>query len=99
MTVEALAALATQPAATIEAPLTTASAPGVSFDNVLGGLEQLNTQLLAGQNSVAQLALGSTDTLHHTVIAGEKTRLAFELMLAVRNKVLDAYQELMRMQV
>jgi flagellar hook-basal body complex protein FliE len=29
----------------------------------------------------------------------EQTRLSFELMLAVRNKVLDAYQELMRMQV
>ena len=39
------------------------------------------------------------ESLHHTVIGMEQTRLSFELMLAVRNKTLDAYQELMRMQV
>jgi flagellar hook-basal body complex protein FliE len=72
---------------------------GMSFESVLGGLETLNTQLLSSQAATAKLAAGGPDSLHHTVMGMEQTRLSFELMLAVRNKVLDAYQELMRMQV
>ena len=72
---------------------------GMSFESVLGGLETLNTQLLSSQAATAKLAAGGPDSLHHTVMGMEQTRLSFELMLAVRNKALDAYQELMRMQV
>jgi flagellar hook-basal body complex protein FliE len=39
------------------------------------------------------------DNLHQAMMAGEQTRLAFDLMLQVRGKILDAYQELLRMQV
>jgi flagellar hook-basal body complex protein FliE len=71
----------------------------VSIDGILSGLEHLNGQMLAGETEVAKLALDPLDNLHHSVIGLERVRLSFELMLAVRNKVLDAYQELMRMQV
>jgi flagellar hook-basal body complex protein FliE len=37
--------------------------------------------------------------MHQAMMSGEQTRLAFDLMLQVRGKVLDAYQELLRMQV
>ena len=70
-----------------------------SFDGVMSSIEHLNTQLLQSQDAVVNMALNPNDSLHHTVIGMERTRLSFELMLAVRNKALDAYQELMRMQV
>jgi flagellar hook-basal body complex protein FliE len=63
------------------------------------GLEDLNARMVAGQESVTKLALGEADNLHQIMIEGEQTRLTFELMLAVRNKVLEAYQDMMRMQV
>lgn len=42
---------------------------------------------------------GDEINLHDLVIAGEKAQLTLELTLQVRNKALEAYQEIMRMQV
>jgi flagellar hook-basal body complex protein FliE len=38
-------------------------------------------------------------SLHDTMIAMEQADLSFRLMMQVRNKIVDAYQEIMRMQV
>jgi flagellar hook-basal body complex protein FliE len=73
------------------------SGNGVSFDSVVGSLEALNDKLVSGADAVHALALGQIDNLHQVMMAGEQTRLAFDLMLQVRGKVLDAYQELLRM--
>jgi flagellar hook-basal body complex protein FliE len=72
---------------------------GVAFDSMMQSLQSLNTHLQAGAEATSQLALGQADNLHQIMINGAQTRLEFELMLSVRNKVLEAYQELMRMQV
>jgi flagellar hook-basal body complex protein FliE len=45
------------------------------------------------------LATGRSHNLHETMIATEKADLALRLMVQVRNKVIDAYQEIMKMQV
>ncbi|MES1190168.1 MAG: flagellar hook-basal body complex protein FliE [Steroidobacter sp.] len=80
-------------------------APGIAgakntvFDKLLEHIEGVNTQLINTDNAVQQLANGGTDNLHQVMISLEQTRLAFDLLLQVRNKVLDAYQEVMRMQV
>lgn len=42
---------------------------------------------------------GTIQDIHEIMIAGEEAGIAFELMLELRNKLLDAYKELMRMQV
>ncbi|MBX9604505.1 MAG: flagellar hook-basal body complex protein FliE [Bryobacteraceae bacterium] len=42
---------------------------------------------------------GEEQDLHRLVIAGQKAELSFELLMEVRNKVVQAYQEVMRMQV
>jgi flagellar hook-basal body complex protein FliE len=72
---------------------------GTAFDQLVNTFETLNSQLVQGQQSVTQLALGQTDNLHRVMMNMEQTRLSFELVLAVRNKALEAYQDLMRMQV
>jgi flagellar hook-basal body complex protein FliE len=76
-------------------------APGeaMSFETLAGAFESLNQKLVASSDAVHALALGQVDNLHQVMIANEETRLAFDLMLQVRGKVLDAYQELLRMQV
>jgi flagellar hook-basal body complex protein FliE len=96
MTVQALAALASPETATV---LRSQPATSDGFANVLESLQQLNTQMQANDQSIQQLALGGTDNLHQVMMTLERTRLAFELALQVRNKALEAYQELMRMQV
>lgn len=42
---------------------------------------------------------GEADSIHSVTIAAEKADIALQLTLQVRNKVLDAYQEIMRMQI
>ena len=105
MTLEAIAAVGASPSQVvaptdfIEPVDASADMSGVVFDSLMQNLQSLNTQVQAGSASTTQLALGQADNLHQIMINGEQTRLQFELMLAVRNKVLEAYQELMRMQV
>ncbi|WP_245671868.1 flagellar hook-basal body complex protein FliE [Desulfuribacillus stibiiarsenatis] len=45
------------------------------------------------------LAAGKIDNLHDVLIAGQKASVAVELTVQVRNKAVEAYQEVMRMQV
>ena len=107
MTIEAvsgIAASALQPlaesATTVPSALPELAPPdGVSFDTLVSGIEALNQRLVAGTDAVHAVALGQVDNLHQVMMSGEQTRLAFDLMLQVRGKILDAYQELLRMQV
>ncbi|HEX4922859.1 MAG TPA: flagellar hook-basal body complex protein FliE [Bdellovibrionales bacterium] len=46
-----------------------------------------------------QLATGQNNNIHETMIAAEKADIALRLMVQVRNKIIEAYQEVMRMQV
>lgn len=45
------------------------------------------------------VANGEDVSIHQAVIAGEKAGLSFNLLMQVRNKMVEAYQEVMRMQV
>jgi flagellar hook-basal body complex protein FliE len=103
MSIESISAVELAPIAAPDAladpAALTAQPPGESFQTVLDGLQRLNAELNAGEKSVTELALGRTDSLHQVMMTAQHTRLDFELALAVRNKILDAYQELMRMPV
>ncbi len=109
MSIEALSGIATsalQPLAESAATVSPQSAlpelappDGVSFDTLVSGIEALNQRLVASTDAVHAVALGQVDNLHQVMMSGEQTRLAFDLMLQVRGKILDAYQELLRMQV
>jgi flagellar hook-basal body complex protein FliE len=48
---------------------------------------------------VARLAAGDTDNLHQVMIALEEAKLSFQLMVQVRNKLLESYQDILRMQI
>lgn len=99
MTLEAIGALEASAFANIGSVRPAAAASGTGFDTLLGELQQLNSQMHANDQAIQSLALGGTDNLHQVMMTLERTRLSFELALQVRNKALEAYQELMRMQV
>lgn len=73
---------------------------GESFGNLLGRLVQdVNARQVNAAETVRGLQTGDNVSLHQAVIAMEEASVSFQLMVEVRNKLLEAYQELMRMQV
>jgi flagellar hook-basal body complex protein FliE len=81
-------------------PTQAVAAAGPGFlQQVAEGLEQVNGQLMASQADLQRLAVGDTENLHAVMIRLEESRISLQLMLQVRNRVLEAYQDVMRMQV
>ncbi len=62
-------------------------------------LKEVNHLQNAADTAAQNLASGKDEDVHNTMIAMEKASVAFQLTMQVRNKVIDAYQEIMRMQV
>jgi flagellar hook-basal body complex protein FliE len=81
-------------------PAPAPAARGASFANVLqDSLKQVNSLQNEADQAIESLATGGPATLHDTMLAVEKAELSFKLMMQVRNKIVEAYQEILRMQV
>lgn len=61
--------------------------------------ENLNEKALASEKSVFDVASGKVENLHQIIIGMEKAKQSFELAVQVRNKLVEGYQEILRMQV
>jgi len=73
---------------------------GDSFSSMLGKMiSEVNTKQSVAAQSVAGLQSGQPTSLPHAVISMEEANVSFQLMVQVRNHLLDAYQEIMKMQV
>lgn len=71
-----------------------------SFSEVLkGALNEVDQLQKDSDHYTKLLALGQVENIHDVTIASEKAKIALQMTLAVRNKVVDAYKEIMRMQV
>lgn len=93
---EAIQPLALQAQQRASAP--SAVAPG--FANwVEHELGTLNTQLAGAEQGINKLASGSAENLHEVMLQLEQARLAMQVASQVRSRVVEAYQEVMRMQV
>ncbi len=78
------------------------AAPGTpnGFGEMLGSLvDTVGTKQAEANQLTQKVLLGETDQLHQSVIAMQEAGVAFSLMVEVRNKLVESYQELMRMQV
>jgi len=62
-------------------------------------LNQVNEMQKDSQAMTASFAAGETDNVHDVMIAAEKAKVAVNLTTAVQTKVIDAYNEIMRLQV
>ena len=71
-----------------------------SFGNMLArSLNDVNQLKLEADEAVANLTAGKQKDIHATMIALEKADVAFQLLMQVRNKIISAYETVMRMQV
>jgi flagellar hook-basal body complex protein FliE len=89
-------------AKTVQPSLTGLStqAPSQGFSQMLEGLVQsVSDKQASAQQITQQVLLGDSPQLHQSVIAMQEASVSFSLMVQVRNKLVDSYQELMRMSV
>lgn len=71
-----------------------------SFADTLNeAINNVNQLQKASDKGMQDLATGRTDNIADVMIASEKADIALKLMVQVRNKIIDAYQEVMKMQV
>jgi flagellar hook-basal body complex protein FliE len=81
-------------------PGATAGSGTGSFQNVLSSTINNLQSLQNDASSAAQKFMtGENEELHSVALADQQAELAFELGLQVRNKVVSAYQEIMKMQL
>ncbi len=74
--------------------------PTYSFQNLLTNfVGEVSDKQAAASDAVTGLLSGKDVSLHQAVISMEEASVSFDMMVQVRNKLLDSYQELMRMQV
>lgn len=66
---------------------------------VSDGLGKVNQQLVGSQQDLQRLALGDAQNLHQIMIQLEETRMSFQLMMQVRTRLLEAYQDVMKMPI
>jgi flagellar hook-basal body complex protein FliE len=73
---------------------------GSAFGEVLkDAISTVNELQKQSDQEIQKLMTGESQDLHNTVIAMQKADLSFQMMMQVRNKIVQAYQEIMRMQV
>ena len=72
----------------------------VDFSQWLSGqVQELNAQSLESSEAVKQVLSGDVQNLHQVIMQIEKTQRSFQMAVQVRDRLLEGYQEIMRMQV
>ncbi|HFQ90941.1 MAG TPA: flagellar hook-basal body complex protein FliE [Desulfobulbus sp.] len=71
-----------------------------SFAKIMTDMvSQVNDQQQAADRAVQEVHAGGAKNLHEAMIALEEADISLRFLVQVRNKAMDAYQEIMRMQV
>ena len=69
-----------------------------SFENILTkSLKEVNSGLINANSSVKSLVAGKTENIHETMIQMQRASISFQMMMEVRNKLVDAYKEIIKM--
>ena len=83
-----------------KANVSEASGSGASFKELIkDAVSEVNKLQSQADQSAVKLATGELEDVHRAMIDMQKAKLALDLTIQVRNKVIEAYQEIMRMQV
>lgn len=71
-----------------------------NFESLLGTfVREVNGKQMDASNAVSGLLRGENVPLHQAMVSMEEASVSFQLMVEVRNKLLEGYQELLRMQI
>lgn len=88
------------PAFSIAAPASPSPVVSTAFGRaIVDETKALNAQLLQADKTLEAVASGAPISMHRAMIQIEETQLAFQTLVQFRNKILEAYQEIMRVQV
>jgi len=83
-----------------DSSLSSSSGSGATFSDILkDSLEKVNLYQAQADASIKELVAGRNKNIHETMLTIERADTSLKLMMQVRNKILDAYREIMRMQV
>lgn len=81
----------------------TLSADGTMFgallDSAINNIHTTNSYLSDAENEKLKWALGETENTHDLTIAMEKASTALQYTVAIRDRLLEAYREIMQMQI
>ncbi len=75
------------------------AAPGKFGELIKEYVQTVNAQEHAADKAAVELATGKNHNVSETLLALQQAEVSFQMMLSVRNKLVDAYREVMRMQV
>jgi flagellar hook-basal body complex protein FliE len=71
-----------------------------SFGETLGDMMgQINDQMIEAGKGAEKIANGEVTDIHQVMVAAEKASIGLEMVIEIRNKLLEAYQQVMRTQV
>ena len=77
-----------------------AQTPGPGFGDVLGSaVDAVNDKQLAAQQAVLDFATGKAENVHDVMLAEVEADISFKMLSQTRNKLVEAYKEIMRMDV
>lgn len=68
-------------------------------DYLSSAINKANDAIIQSEKLNNDFAVGRIDNIHQVMIAAEKAEIALQFTLQIRNKLLDAYNEIMRMQI
>lgn len=69
------------------------------LDSVMGLMEDTNSTIQNAHREQVAFQLGETDNTHDLMIAEQKANIALQYTVAIRDKALEAYQQIMQMQI
>lgn len=92
-----------------KSPYSLKDSPAIPFQNgeiqksfgdfLADSVAQVNSMQVEANQAVEKLVTGKTKNIHETMLQIERADIAFKTMNQIRSKVIDAYKEVMRMQI
>ncbi len=71
-----------------------------SFESTLDGfINNVNDLQNSANTAIDKMASGQNADVHEVMVAMEKAKVSFDMLLQIRNKMLDAYKQIMQMQM
>jgi len=72
---------------------------GAAFKNIMNSLQDLSVQEKQANNLIEQYVTGEVENVHEVLLALEEFQMAVQMTTEVRNKLVDAFNEIKRMQI
>lgn len=69
------------------------------FDMLKSKLDEVNNKQLDAENATESFVKGEDTDIHNVMLSTEEAKMSLELAVQIRNKIVDAYQEINRMQL